>query len=165
MEENKSVIAKRGWRFYALRDGVVAAVVLLCWWGAQSIETLGIIASVGLGVMAYLFHEWAHLLAAMRQKASIEFATRWYAIFLFNMRTATISKRAFLDISFAGFFATLLSLLFFLWLPHSNVQAVALLLAQCLAALTLIFEAPIAIWAMVTDRVPAGDLPFFDHFC
>lgn len=159
------VIVKRGWQFYALRDAVIVAVTLLSWWGSQSIETLGIIAGVGLGMSAYLFHEWAHLLAAIRQKASVEFATRWYAIFLFSMRSGMISKRAFFDISFAGFFATLLYLLFFLSLPPSNVQAVALLLAQCLAVLTLIFEAPIAIWAMVTDRVPAADIPFFDRFC
>ena len=165
MEGSEVVIVNRGWQFYALRDAVIVAVTLLSWWGAQSIETLGIIAGIGLGMSAYLFHEWAHLLAAIRQKASVEFATRWYAIFLFNMRTAVISKRAFFDISFAGFFATLLTLLFFLSLPPSNVQAVALLLAQCLAALTLIFEAPIAIWAMITDRVPAGDIPFFDRFC
>ena len=165
MEESRVVIAKRGWQFYALRDAVIVAVALLCWWGAQPIEALGIIAGIGLGLSAYLLHEWAHLLAAIRQKAPVEFATHWYAIFLFNMRTAVISKRAFFDISFAGFFATLLTLLFFLSLPPSNVQAVALLLAQCLAALTLIFEAPIAIWAMVTDRVPAGDIPFFDRFC
>ena len=165
MEGSEVVIVNRGWQFYALRDAVIVAVTLLSWWGAQSIETLGIIAGIGLGLSAYLFHEWAHLLAAIRQKASVEFATRWYAIFLFNMRTAVISKRAFFDISFAGFFATLLTLLFFLSLPPSNVQAVALLLAQCLAALTLIFEAPIAIWAMITDRVPAGDIPFFDRFC
>ena len=114
---------------------------------------------------AYLFHEWAHLLAAKRRKVSVEFATRWYAIFLFNMRIGEISRRAFFEISFAGFFATLLYLIFFLSLPPSNVQAVALLLAQCLAVLTLIFEAPIAIWAMVADDVPAGDIPFFDHFC
>ena len=159
------VIVKRGWQFYALRDAVIVAVTLLSWWGSQSIETLGIIAGVGLGMSAYLFHEWAHLLAAIRQKASVGFATRWYAIFLFSMRSGMISKRAFFDISFAGFFATLLYLLFFLSLPPSNVQAVALLLAQCLAVLTLIFEAPIAIWAMVTDRVPAADIPFFDRFC
>ena len=165
MKESMVVIVKRGWQFYALRDAVIVAVTLLSWWGSQSIETLGIIAGVGLGMSAYLFHEWAHLLAAIRQKASVEFATRWYAIFLFSMRSGMISKRAFFDISFAGFFATLLYLLFFLSLPPSNVQAVALLLAQCLAALTLIFEAPIAIWAMVTDRVPAGDIPFFDRFC
>lgn len=165
MEESRVVIAKRGWQFYALRDAVIVAVALLCWWGAQSIEALSIIAGIGLGLSAYLLHEWAHLLAAIRQKASVEFATRWYAIFLFNMRTAVISKRAFFDISFAGFFATLLYLLFFLSLPPSNVQAVALSLAQYLAALTLIFEAPIAIWAMITDRVPAGDIPFFDRFC
>ena len=165
MEESRVVIAKRGWQFYALRDAVILAVTLLCWWGAQSIEALGIIAGIGLGLSAYLLHEWAHLLAAIRQKASVEFATRWYAIFLFNMRSGVISKRAFFDISFAGFFATFLYLLFFLSLPPSNVQAVALLLAQCLAALTLIFEAPIAIWAMITDRVPAGDIPFFDRFC
>ena len=165
MKESMVVIVKRGWQFYALRDAVIVAVTLLSWWGSQSIETLGIIAGVGLGMSAYLFHEWAHLLAAIRQKASVEFATRWYAIFLFSMRSGMISKRAFFDISFAGFFATLLYLLFFLSLPPSNVQAVALLLAQCLAALTLIFEAPIAIWAMVTDRVPAADIPFFDRFC
>ena len=165
MQESKSEFAERRWQFYALRDSGIVAVTLLCWWGAQSIEALGIIAGIGLGLSAYLLHEWAHLLAAIRQKASVEFATRWYAIFLFNMRTAVISKRAFFDISFAGFFATLLTLLFFLSLPPSNVQAVALLLAQCLAALTLILEAPIAIWAMVTDRVPAGDIPFFDRFC
>ena len=165
MKESMVVIVKRGWQFYALRDAVILAVTLLSWWGSQSIETLGIIAGVGLGMSAYLFHEWAHLLAAIRQKASVEFATRWYAIFLFSMRSGMISKRAFFDISFAGFFATLLYLLFFLSLPPSNVQAVALSLAQCLAALTLIFEAPIAIWAMITDRVPAGDIPFFDRFC
>lgn len=165
MKESMVVIVKRGWQFYALRDAVIVAVTLLSWWGSQSIETLGIIAGVGLGMSAYLFHEWAHLLAAIRQKASVEFATRWYAIFLFSMRSGMISKRAFFDISFAGFFATLLYLLFFLSLPPSNVQAVALLLAQCLAVLTLIFEAPIAIWAMVTDRVPAADIPFFDRFC
>ena len=165
MKESMVVIVKRGWQFYALRDAVIVAVTLLSWWGSQSIETLGIIAGVGLGMSAYLFHEWAHLLAAIRQKASVEFATRWYAIFLFSMRSGMISKRAFFDISFAGFFATLLYLLFFLSLPPSNVQAVALSLAQCLAVLTLIFEAPIAIWAMVTDRVPAADIPFFDRFC
>ena len=165
MGEVRLVNAKRAWRFYALRDAVIVAVTLLLWWGAQSIEALSIIAGIGLGLSAYLLHEWAHLLAAIRRKASVEFATRWYAIFLFNIRTAVISKRAFFDISFAGFFATLLTLLFFLSLPPSNVQAVALLLAQCLAALTLIFEAPIAIWAMITDRVPAGDIPFFDRFC
>ena len=165
MKESMVVIVKRGWQFYALRDAVIVAVTLLSWWGSQSIETLGIIAGVGLGMSAYLFHEWAHLLAAIKQKASVEFATRWYAIFLFSMRSGMISKRAFFDISFAGFFATLLYLLFFLSLPPSNVQAVALLLAQCLAVLTLIFEAPIAIWAMVTDRVPAADIPFFDRFC
>ena len=108
MKESMVVIVKRGWQFYALRDAVIVAVTLLSWWGSQSIETLGIIAGVGLGMSAYLFHEWAHLLAAIRQKASVEFATRWYAIFLFNMRSAVISKRAFFDISFAGFFATLL---------------------------------------------------------
>ena len=165
MKESMVVIVKRGWQFYALRDAVIVAVTLLSWWGSQSIETLGIIAGVGLGMSAYLFHEWAHLLAAIRQKASVEFATRWYAIFLFSMRSGMISKRAFFDISFAGFFATLLYLLFFLSLPPSNVQAVALLLAQCLAVSTLILEAPIAIWAMVTDRVPAADIPFFDRFC
>ena len=165
MQESKSEFAERRWQFYALRDAGIVAVTLLCWWGAQSIGALGIIAGIGLGMSAYLFHEWAHLLAAIRQKAPVEFATRWYAIFLFSMRTEVISKRAFFDISFAGFFATLLYLLFFLSLPPSNVQAVALSLAQCLAALTLIFEAPIAIWAMITDRVPAGDIPFFDRFC
>ena len=165
MKESMVVIVKRGWQFYALRDAVIVAVTLLSWWGSQSIETLGIIAGVGLGMSAYLFHEWAHLLAAIRQKASVEFATRWYAIFLFSMRSAVISRRAFFEISLAGFLATLLYLLFFLSLPPSNVQAVAMLLAQCLATLTLIFEAPIAIWAMVTDRVPAGDIPFFDRFC
>ena len=113
MGEVRLVNAKRAWRFYALRDAVIVAVTLLLWWGAQSIEALGIIAGIGLGMSAYLLHEWAHLLAAIRQKAPVEFATRWYAIFLFNMRTAVISKRAFFDISFAGFFATLLTLLFF----------------------------------------------------
>ena len=165
MGEVRLVNAKRGWRFYALRDAVIVAVTLLLWWGAQSVEALGIIAGIGLGLSAYLLHEWAHLLAAMRRKVPVELATRWYAIFLFNMRIGRISKRAFFEISFAGFFATLLYLIFFLSLPPSNVQAVALLLAQCLAVLTLIFEAPIAIWAMVADDVPAGDIPFFDHFC
>lgn len=66
---------------------------------------------------------------------------------------------------FRWFFCDLVIPNFFLSLPPSNVQAVALLLAQCLAVLTLIFEAPIAIWAMVADDVPAGDIPFFDHFC
>ena len=85
MKESMVVIVKRGWQFYALRDAVIVAVTLLSWWGSQSIETLGIIAGIGLGMSAYLFHEWAHLLAAIRQKASVEFATRWYAIFLFSI--------------------------------------------------------------------------------
>ncbi len=165
MEENWVGNREKGLAVLCATRCCHCAVALLCWWGAQSIEALSIIAGIGLGLSAYLLHEWAHLFAAIRQKASVEFATRWYAIFLFNMRTAVISKRAFFDISFAGFFATLLYLLFFLSLPPSNVQAVALSLAQCLAALTLIFEAPIAIWAMITDRVPAGDIPFFDRFC
>ena len=86
MQESKSEFAERRWQFYALRDFGIVAVTLLCWWGAQSIGALGIIAGIGLGMSAYLFHEWAHLLAAMRRKVSVEFATRWYAIFLFNMR-------------------------------------------------------------------------------
>ena len=103
MQESKSEFAERRWQFYALRDSGIVAVTLLCWWGAQSIGALGIIAGIGLGMSAYLFHEWAHLLAAMRRKVSVEFATRWYAIFLFNMRIGEISRRAFFEISFAGF--------------------------------------------------------------
>ena len=69
MGEVRLVNAKRAWRFYALRDAVIVAVTLLLWWGAQSIEALGIIAGIGLGMSAYLLHEWAHLLAAIRRKA------------------------------------------------------------------------------------------------
>jgi len=76
MQESKSEFAERRWQFYALRDAGIIAVTLLCWWGAQSIGALGIIAGIGLGMSAYLFHEWAQLLAAMRRKVSVEFATR-----------------------------------------------------------------------------------------
>ena len=88
-------------------------MALLYWWGSHLIEALTIIAGIGLGLSAYLFHEWAHLLAALRPKASVEFVNRWYAIFLLTMKIEEISKRAFLEVSFAGFLATLLNLILF----------------------------------------------------
>ena len=153
MEESRVVIAKRGWQFYALRDGVILAVTLLCWWGAQSIEALGIIAGIGLGLSAYLLHEWAHLLAAISQRPQLirNALVRYFPI---QHENSGDLEAGVLRHLFRWVLRDLVNPTLFLSLPPSNVQAVALLLAQCLAALTLIFEAPIAIWAMVTDRVP-----------
>ena len=157
MQESKSEFAERRWQYYALRDAGIgncdftllvgcnrSALWHHCWHRTWHVS--------------YLFHRWAHLLAAMRRKVSVVFATRWYAIFLFNMRIGEVSEEAFFEISFAGFFATLLYLIF----SVATFQRPS----YCAACATfsrvdaLIFEAPIAIWAMVADDVPAGDIRF-----
>jgi len=152
------------WRLFAIRDASVVLISLMCWMSASQFDPLAWIAGGGLALSAYLFHEWSHLWAAHRVGVAVQPAKKWYALFLFNMSPNGIAREAFMLISLAGFVATLVYLLVFLSLPRSASTQTALTVAQGLATLTLIFEAPIALWAMVKNAVPPVNIPGFDRF-
>ena len=152
------------WRLFAIRDAGIVLISLICWMCASQFDPLAWIAGAGLALSAYLFHEWSHLWAAHRVGAAVQPAKKWYALFLFNMSPNEISREAFSLISLAGFVATLIYLLVFLGLPKSACTQTALVLGQGLATLTLIFEAPIALWSMVKNAVPPVGIPGFDRF-
>ena len=154
----------RPWRQYALRDMVIFSGSLSCWAGASIDDRLAFPAGLGLALTAYLFHEWAHLFAAQRASAAFKPATRWYALFLFNLSSEETPRESFLEISLAGFVATLIYMVVFLSLPASLSSETALTLARCLATLTLIFEAPIVLWAIIKNEVPSVGIPGFDTF-
>ena len=152
------------WRIFAIRDAGIVLISLICWVGASQFDALAWIAGGGLALSAYLFHEWSHLWAAHWVGAAVQPAKKWYALFLFNLSPNETSREAFSLISLAGFVATLVYLLVFLGLPKSVSTQTALVLGQGLATLTLIFEAPIALWAMVKKEVPPVGIPGFDRF-
>ena len=106
---------------------------------------------------AFLFHEWGHWLGARWSHAIVYPPTHLFSGFLYNFDAQRNSRCQFLVTSIAGFIATgLFLLLFYLGLPEHHPATSSIRAgAAVLAALTVIFEFPIAIAVALGKPIPA----------
>ena len=141
-----------------IRDLALLALTLAAWLLLPTTELGGpwVIAGLSL-VCAFLFHEWGHWLGARWSTAIIYPPNHLFSGFLYNFDAKRNSREQFLTTSVAGFIATgLFLLLFFLALEDTHPATPLVRTgATVLAALTVIFEFPIAIAVALGKRVPA----------
>ena len=117
-----------------------------------------------LGLIFYLFHEWAHLLGALLSKSVVTYPKKVLSPFIFSFNSQANSMLQFVCMTLGGFFATALLLAAYLiWLPDNVWGSVALYISFFLTSLTVFFELPIAIWTLITRQVVPVEIPFISH--
>ena len=117
-----------------------------------------------LGVIFYLFHEWAHLFGALLSRSIVAYPDRVTSPFIFSFNSQANSVPQFVSMTVGGFFATAILLsVYLICLPDNVWGSVALYISFFLTGLTVFIELPIAIWTLVTWQVVPVEIPFISH--
>ena len=149
-------------RMFLWRDALLLLVTLLLWWltlrSAATATALSVATGIATGLCALQWHEWAHVLGALRAGAPIYPAQRWWHPFLFGIDHARCTREQFVGLSWPAFAATAIYLaLFLLLLPRDTLTGqVALAIGVTASALTVLIEVPLA-WR-VAGGGPVPDL-------
>lgn len=143
-----------------LRDLVISALVVAGWYyGAEWTEGAGPVADalgVGLGVtgglVAYLAHEWGHLLGALATGSRVHAPDRMTSGFLFSFDSQANSRKQFVIMSLAGFVVTGIAIaVVYALLPDRYLATrVARGAVLSLSFLTVFVEVPILIWSVLS---------------
>lgn len=148
----------------ALRDvGIVLAASLAWKYGAHLsagagpvADATGVLLGLALGVCAFVAHEWGHFLGALAGGAVVHAPRGLASVYLFSFDSKRNSRRQFLIMSFAGFAVTGAAV----WgtqalLPDGLLATrVARGAILFLASLTVLFEIPLVLWAVLVGSLP-----------
>jgi hypothetical protein len=147
---------------FLIRDGLILALTACLFIWPSDVFALQLAKGGLVGLCAYLFHEWAHLIGALVGNAKLSVASSLYSPFLFSFASLENSLAQFFAMTLPGFIATAMYLFVFIkFLPSQSLWGeTALAIGWLLAALTIIIEGPIALYALVFRRVPAVEIPF-----
>ncbi len=153
----------------AIRDLLLVALLVGFWLltaelsaGAGPLsDFFGLLAGLGLGVSAYLLHEWGHLLGALATRSVVHAPDRLSSRFLFSFDSKANSRRQFLTMSLCGFAVTGVALLLaHTALPEGQLATrVARGAVLFLTFLLVFIELPLFLWALIR-----GDLPPVETF-
>jgi len=115
---------------------------------------------MGAAICAYNLHEWGHLVGAHLTHSVYVPAKRLISPFLFSYDAERNTRRQFLIMSLAGFGATAMFVVAFLWwMPQDQTAGrIALRGALILAGLTVVIEFPIFFRALFGSTVPRTGL-------
>ena len=139
----------------AIRDLVLAIIAAVLWLNAGDSTLLQWAAGIGLGVVAYVAHEWSHWLGAKLSGAQVKIAQRLATPFLFSFDADANTRGQFLWMSIGGFIATAIFVVaFWLGLPDTLQGEVAMGAVLVLASITLFIEVPIALWVSTGRPIP-----------
>ena len=117
-----------------------------------------------LGVIFYLFHEWAHLGGALIGKSIVAYPEKVLSPFIFSFNSQANSVRQFLFMTVGGFGATAILLsAYLICLPDNVWGRLALYISLFLTSLTVFIELPIAIWTLITRDVAPVEIPFISR--
>ena len=123
--------------------------------------TLQVCLGVGLGLTAYLFHEWAHWLGATVVNAKIDSPNFILSPFLFSFDSEANSTRQFIHMTWPGFLATAIYIsAYSLFLPDTLWGQIAWWMAVALTLATIIIEGPLALWVVLREDLPPVEIPF-----
>lgn len=149
---------------FALRDLAIAAVGVGLWWLTAGLSSgtgfvsdfFGVVAGVGLGICASIFHEWSHLSGALASRSTIRIAGSLRSFFVFSFDSRRNSRRQFLAMSFGGLLATAVAVwVAYALLPDGQLASrVARGLVLFLAFLGLAIEVPLVLWSLLRSDLP-----------
>ena len=141
---------------FVVRDALLLLLALALWILAPMFPALAVPAAIVNGLVAFELHEWGHWLGATKERAVITPARSLLSPFLFNFDSKANSRRQFLAMSWPGFLATAVFLVFFQWgLPDTHpATTLTRQIGWGLAAVTVIIEIPLALWTLAGGRIP-----------
>ncbi|MBO6702292.1 MAG: hypothetical protein JJ921_08115 [Pseudomonadales bacterium] len=148
-------------RRFVFRDSAIVIVTMGLFVLSPENMALQICLGVGLGLSAYLFHEWAHWLGARLVNAKIDSPDFILSPFLFSFDSEANSTRQFVHMTWPGFLATAIYITAYdLLLPDTLWGQIAWWMAVALTLATVIIEGPLALWAVLREDLPPVEIPF-----
>jgi hypothetical protein len=146
---------------FAIRDGIIVLTTLALLWFSPESWFPQVFLGVGLGLVAYLFHEWAHLLGALVVRAKVDSPASIFSPFLFSFDSQANSTSQFVHMTWPGFLATAIYIsAYYLFLPDTLWGEIAWWMALALSLATLIIEGPLALWVVLRSDLPPVEIPF-----
>ena len=143
----------------AIRDALILAAVVGLWTVAASYsagsgpvsDLSGLILGLGVGVGAFLLHEWGHLLGGLAMGAVMHAPKSLRSGYLFSFDTKRNTRPQFLVMSFSGFAVTAIAVWFAYGVLPSDLLAtrVARGAILFLTSLTVFIEIPIVIVSLL----------------
>ncbi len=147
----------------AARDSAVVVVATLVWWLAAGrsaaagpvADTLGVVAGGLVGAVAFVLHEWGHLLAGLAAGGRFPVTSDLRSPFLFNIDPSN-GVREFTIMSLGGFAVTAGMIAFvYVALPDAYLATrVARGIVMFLATLTAVLEVPLLLFTIATGKIP-----------
>jgi hypothetical protein len=147
-----------------VRDSIIAALVVFGWWAGSAVsagsgpaaDLLGVVLGVGAGVVAYLGHEWGHLLGALAMRSTVSAPSSLASRYLFSFDSRRNGKAQFLVMSFSGFAVTGVAIwVAYGWMPDELLcTRVARGSVMFLTSLTVFIEMPLVVWSLVARSLP-----------
>ncbi|MDX2166847.1 MAG: hypothetical protein SF182_07275 [Deltaproteobacteria bacterium] len=146
-----------------LRDGLIAAFVVLAWWLAAPwsagsgplADVSGALLGVGAFVVVHLAHEWGHVVGARLTRSRIAAPARLSSPFLFSFDSRQNSQRQFVVMSLSGFAVTAAAVyVAYALLPEAWLATrVARGMVVFSAALTVLLEVPLLTASLLAGRI------------
>jgi len=145
---------------FVIRDGIIVLTTVALLRVSPETWYLQVSLGVGLGLTAYLFHEWAHLLGALAVNARVDSPASIFSPFLFSFDSQANSTSQFVHMTWPGFLATAIYIsVYYLFLPDTLWGDIAWWMAVALSLATVIIEGPLALWAVLRSDLPPVEIP------
>lgn len=148
---------------FALRDLLVIAMMLVAWWAeGRWAGVTGTLLAVAAGVLttvvAFIAHEWGHLVGCWLSGARVHAADRLLSVLLFSFNVKHNDRRQFLALSWGGYLASLLALgAIALTVPTDRLAGwVTWSLTAVGLVVTFVLEVPTTIRVMRGAPLPRG---------
>jgi hypothetical protein len=150
------------WKF-ALRDSGIVALAVAAWWllagysagDGPVADATGIVCGGLAGAVAFVVHEWGHLLAGLAAGGTFPAAASLKSPFLFEIDPDN-GVREFTIMSLGGFAMTVLGIiLVYTQLPGELLATrVVRGIVMFLASLTLFLEVPLLLFTIWLGEIP-----------
>lgn len=148
---------------FVLRDSAIVLAAVAAWWTAAPLsagegpaaDVSGTVCGLLGGAVAFVLHEWGHLLAGLVAGGTFPMAKTLKTPFLFDIDPAN-SVRQFTIMSLGGFAVTVLGILFvYTQLPGEYLATrVVRGVVMFLASLTLFLEVPLLLFTIWSGEIP-----------
>lgn len=138
---------------FLLRDVLLTTVVLLAWWLVWPLsvgdgplaDVVGVLLGLGGGAVAFVGHEWGHLVGAFATGSHVVAAPKLASPFLFSFDSKRNSQMQFLLMSLSGFAVTGIAIYVAYGLLPAEALATRVTRGVVVfsASLTLLLEVPL----------------------
>lgn len=149
--------------WFLLRDGLIVTIVVIAWvlwWpvsaGAGPLaDFAGVMLGIGGAAVAFVCHEWGHLLGAIASGGRYTLPPGLASPFLFSFDSRRNSQRQFVIMSLAGFAVTGAALVVVYWCLPADALATRVVRGAVLflASLTVFLEVPLLVLSLVTGSI------------